>query len=89
MVAELGQEAVVEARDDGSVVVGLSVTDIEACVLWVLDLLDHAEVLEPPTVRSAVIDHLTAVAAGSTGPAGTTGGESEHRKAEPKEGSPR
>ena len=45
VVAELGEDAVVEHRDDGAVVVRLSVTDPEALVLWVLDLLDHAEVL--------------------------------------------
>ena len=48
VVAELGEDKVIESRDDGSVVVRLAVTDTEACVLWVLDLLDHAEVLEPP-----------------------------------------
>lgn len=71
VVAELGPDAVAEIRDDGSVVVSLSVTDIEACVHWVLDLLDHAEVLRPDGVRSAVVDRLeaTVAAADDRGPA--------------------
>jgi proteasome accessory factor B len=64
VAAELGEEAVVEHRSDGSVVVRLSVTDTEALVLWVLDLLDHAEVLRPDAVRGAVVERLEAIAAG-------------------------
>ena len=45
VATELGEHAVVEHRDDGAVVVRLPVTDTEALILWVLDLLDHAEVL--------------------------------------------
>ena len=62
VVAELGEEAVVEHRDGGAVVVRLSVTDQEALILWVLDLLDHAEVLAPDAVRAAVVDRLEAIA---------------------------
>jgi hypothetical protein len=40
------------------VVVRLTVTDQEALVLWVLDLLDHAEVLGPPPTRAAVVERL-------------------------------
>jgi hypothetical protein len=29
-------------------------------ILWVLDLLDHAEVLGPPEVRAAVVQRLQA-----------------------------
>jgi proteasome accessory factor B len=63
VITELGADAVVEQRDDGAVVARLSVTDTEAVVLWVLDLLDHAEVLAPDSVRQAVIDRLEAIAA--------------------------
>jgi len=67
VVTELGPDAVVERADDGSVVVRLVVTDVEALISWVLDLLDHAEVLRPPEVRDAVIARLEAfVAVGST-----------------------
>jgi proteasome accessory factor B len=64
VVAELGSESVVEHREDGGVVVRLSVTDQEALILWVLELLDHAEVLGPEAVRAAVVARLTATAAG-------------------------
>jgi predicted DNA-binding transcriptional regulator YafY len=67
VVTELGPDAVVEKADDGSVVVRLVVTDVEAFILWALDLLDHAEVLRPPEVRDAVIARLeTFVGAGSS-----------------------
>jgi proteasome accessory factor B len=66
VMAELGGDSLVERRDDGSVVVRLAVTDETALVLWVLDLLDHAEVLRPPSARNAVIARLTTmVTAGS------------------------
>jgi len=58
VVGELGSGAVVERRHDGGVVVRLTVTDQEALVLWVLDLLDHAEVLGPPPTRAAVVERL-------------------------------
>ncbi len=67
VVAELGEEAVVERGEDGTVVVRLSVTDTGALILWVLDLLDHAEVLSPPEVRAAMIERLQASAAGEPG----------------------
>jgi proteasome accessory factor B len=67
VVAELGPEAVVEHREDGGLVVRLTVTDQSALVLWVLDLLDHAEVIAPPQVRAAVVDRLTALVAASGG----------------------
>jgi proteasome accessory factor B len=60
VVAELGEEAVVRRVDDGGVVVRLSVSDRYAFLLWVLDLLDHAEVLGPPAVREAVTERLLA-----------------------------
>ena len=65
VVAELGPEAVVEHRDDGAVLVRLAVTDKEALVLWVLDLLDHAEVIGPDVVRDAVVERLRATVAGA------------------------
>jgi len=71
VAAELGEGAVVEHRDGGAVVVRLSVTDQEALILWVLDLLDHAEVVAPDAVRAAVVDRLEAIAG--------TAGEPVHR----------
>ncbi len=63
VIAELGPGAVREHRERGAVVVRLSVTDTDALVTWVLDLLDHAEVLRPETVRNAVVERLRAMAA--------------------------
>jgi len=60
VVTSLGPDAVVDRSDDGSVVVRLVVTDVEALISWVLDLLDHAEVLRPPEVRAAVVARLEA-----------------------------
>ena len=62
VVGELGGSSVVEQRDDGSVVVRLPVTDQNALVVWVLDLLDHAEVLRPPSARDAVVERLRTMA---------------------------
>jgi proteasome accessory factor B len=67
VVAELGPSVVVEHRDDGAVVVRLSVSDEEAFFLWVLDLLDHAEVLGPPAVRTAVVERLRSTLVASEG----------------------
>lgn len=61
IVGELGDDSVVERRDDGTVVVRLAVTDHQALVTWVLGWLDHVEVLGPDEVRTAVIDRLTAM----------------------------
>ncbi len=63
VVAELGSEAVTEHRDDGGLVVRLTVTDQDALILWVLDLLDHAEVLRPEATRAALVERLVALAA--------------------------
>jgi proteasome accessory factor B len=62
VVAELGEGAVVEWGEDGAVTVRLEVTDTGALILWVLDLLDHAEVVRPPEVRAAVMARLQASA---------------------------
>lgn len=69
IIGELGDDAVLERRDDGSVVVRLAVTDQPALVTWVLGWLDHVEVLAPAEVRAAVVDRLTSMveAGGSVG----------------------
>ncbi len=70
VVDELGPDAVHERRADGSVVVRLSVSDREAFILWVLELLEHAEVVAPPDLREAVVGRLTAIAGTATGDGG-------------------
>jgi predicted DNA-binding transcriptional regulator YafY len=64
VVTALGPDAVVDRAEDGAVVVRLVVTDVEALISWVLDLLDHAEVVRPPDVRDAVVARLEAFIAG-------------------------
>jgi proteasome accessory factor B len=62
VTAELGEEAVAERREDGSVVVRMAVTNREAFRSFVLGLLDAAEVLEPPELRADMIAWLKALA---------------------------
>lgn len=62
--AELGEQAVVERRADGAVVVELAVTNREAFRSFVLGLLDSAEILGPPELRYDMVAHLEALAAG-------------------------
>ncbi len=67
VVDELGDDAVVERRDDGGVVVALQVVNREAFRTWLLELLEHAEVLGPPELRDEVVAWLAAQASsGST-----------------------
>lgn len=61
--SELGAEAVVERRPDGSVVFELTVVNPDAFRSWVLGMLDHAVVLAPPELRQAIIDWLEPMAA--------------------------
>ena len=63
VVDELGEPAVVERRDDGSVVVELAVVNRDAFRTWVLGLLDHAEVLEPNELRDDVVRWLRTLSA--------------------------
>ena len=62
VIDALGEDAVVEQRDDGSVVVALAVVNRDAFRTFVLDLLDHAEVLEPPELRAEIVAWLTELA---------------------------
>jgi proteasome accessory factor B len=62
VVEQLGEEAVVERREDGSVVVALLVVNRSAFRSWVLDLLDHAEVLGPDVLRDDLVSWLEAIA---------------------------
>lgn len=59
---EVGEAAVAERRPDGSVVLKLAVTNVEALRSFVLGFLDHAEVLGPPALRASMIDWLVRVA---------------------------
>jgi proteasome accessory factor B len=61
VIDELGEEAVVERRGDGAVVVALEVVNTDAFRTWVLGLLEHAEVLSPPALRADVVTWLHAI----------------------------
>jgi proteasome accessory factor B len=65
-VQALGASAVVETRDDGAIVVELEVTNVDAFRSFVLEFLDHAEVVGPPELRTAMVDWLQAQASAST-----------------------
>ncbi len=62
VTADLGAEAVVEQRPDGAVVVALQVVNRDAFREWVLELLEHAEVLSPPELRDDLVARLRALA---------------------------
>ncbi len=74
VVAELGEEAVVDRAADGSVLIGLEVTNVEAFRSWALGLLDHAVVLGPPELRQAMITWLEEVATSGGGGGTASGG---------------
>jgi len=67
VVDQLGDHAVVEHRADGAVVVALPVVNRAAFRSWVIDLLDHAEVLSPPELRDDMVAWLDALAARGAG----------------------
>ena len=72
VAAEVGPDRVLARHDDGSVMVAVAVRHRHAFRSWVLGLLEHAEVLDPPELRADVVGWLEDVAA-ATGPA-TSGG---------------
>ncbi len=65
VVEELGEAAVESRNGDGSVVVTTTVTNRAAFLSFVLGLLDRAEVLGPPELRTRMVDWLDAIAAGA------------------------
>jgi proteasome accessory factor B len=61
-IGALGEDAVVEHRDDGSVVVELAVTNQDGFRSFVLGFLEHAEVVAPDELRAGFVDWLEALA---------------------------
>jgi predicted DNA-binding transcriptional regulator YafY len=57
-VSQVGDEAVIERRPDGSVALSLAVTNREGFRSFVLGFLDHAEILGPPELREDMIAYL-------------------------------
>lgn len=62
-ISDLGDDAVVERRDDGSIRVRLHITSREGFRSWIYGYLDHAVVVEPAEVRDDLIADLTAMVA--------------------------
>jgi proteasome accessory factor B len=62
VVGQVGEDAVVERRADGGVVVELPVTNTAAFLSFVLGLLDAAEVVAPPELRDEMRAWLEALA---------------------------
>jgi len=65
VVDDLGADAVAERHDDGAAVVRLRVVNREAFRTWVLNLLEHAEVLEPPELRADIVTWLEDLSRGA------------------------
>jgi proteasome accessory factor B len=65
VVAELGADAQVETSADGSTFVDVAVSNQAAFRSFVLGFLEHAEIVDPPEVRAAMIEWLETVAAGA------------------------
>jgi proteasome accessory factor C len=66
---EVGNDKVESRRDDGSVVLRLRVAGFPALRSWIIGLLDHAEILEPPEFRAELVAWLTSLAPAVGGPA--------------------
>jgi predicted DNA-binding transcriptional regulator YafY len=64
---EVGADKVECRDDDGSVVVCLRVEGFPALRSWILGLLDHAEILEPPEFRTELGRWLEGIATGRDG----------------------
>jgi proteasome accessory factor B len=62
VVRHLGADSVDETRPDGSVIVHVEVTNPDGFRTFVLGFLDHAEVLEPESLREHMIEWLAPLA---------------------------
>jgi proteasome accessory factor B len=64
--AHLGEGAVVQREEDGSIVFGLDVRNVDAFRSFVLGFLDRAEILEPAELRTDMIVWLDGILAFTT-----------------------
>lgn len=55
---DLGEQAVLATRDDGSIDVRIEVSNRDAFRSWLIGFLDHAEVLEPEVLRQDLVAWL-------------------------------
>ena len=65
VVADLGEDRVLERHPDGSVDVIVPYADPDAFRTWVLGFMEHAEVIEPVDLRDDVVAWLRAIAGAS------------------------
>jgi predicted DNA-binding transcriptional regulator YafY len=65
VIRELGDDAVVARRSDGSVDVEVSCGNRMAFRSWLYAMVDRAEVLSPESVRAEVIADLERMAGGA------------------------
>ncbi|MCU1504390.1 MAG: pafB [Ilumatobacteraceae bacterium] len=65
VVDELGADAVIDRRADGTVVLEVACANLDAFRSWLFGLGTHAEVQGPPAVREAVVSWLVAMSQGA------------------------
>jgi proteasome accessory factor B len=65
VVADLGEEAVIERLADGAVRVSVPCANLDAFRSWLFGLGAHAEVIGPPEVRTSVVQWLQSMVAAS------------------------
>ncbi|HVV35204.1 MAG TPA: WYL domain-containing transcriptional regulator [Acidimicrobiales bacterium] len=63
-INDLGEDFVVERRDDGSIRVRLHITSRDGFRSWLYGYLDHAVVVSPPEVVADFVAHLEELARG-------------------------
>jgi proteasome accessory factor C len=63
VAAEVGEAAVLQRHEDGSVLLRLGVSSFDVLRSWVLGLLDHAEIVGPRAARQAMAEWLDATLA--------------------------
>jgi predicted DNA-binding transcriptional regulator YafY len=63
LAGEIPPDTPIEREADGSVVVELQVVNLDGLRSFVLNFMDHAEVLSPPEARAAIVEWLEAIVA--------------------------
>jgi predicted DNA-binding transcriptional regulator YafY len=61
-ISDLGEDAIAERRDDGSIRVRLHITNLDGFRSWLYGYLDHAVVVEPQQVVDDFVAHLKVMA---------------------------
>lgn len=61
-VADAGEDAVIERREDGGVTLRIAVTNPDGFRSWLFGFLDHAEVIGPESTRGQIVKWLETMA---------------------------